>query len=376
MTYALPKAAPRDEAHLGQYLKWYERIRYTPTEKNGVASLITVSPDAEEFADVSFWQAGMDWDEYRTHARAVILRIGQNVWQDLEFEENYTEARRVELLIGGYFFFDGRASPQQQAEVIINAMQGKSFELELFIDWEHNYGGPYEGLPNVVKLMQLVEAEGVKCKAVGTYTGYYFFFENSNASANGAQYAYLRQRPLWIAWYASPSIVKVPAPWSDWTHWQLGTPTVNWGQPSAEIDMNKHNGTREQFTARYGGTVPQPPTGEPMPTYFRVTASVLNIRSSANGVDLGDFNLLQNDIVDAGVATSGWRPINRIWRGGQVLPFVHSPTGQYWASGAYMVATTFTPPAEPPVEPPAAELPAVLWIGTTRENVQEYRKAE
>jgi GH25 family lysozyme M1 (1,4-beta-N-acetylmuramidase) len=340
-------------AILGQYLKWYERIRYTPTEKNGVASLITVQPDAEEFADVSFWQAGMNWDEYRKHARAVFLRIGQNVWKDLEFETNYKEARRVGLLVGGYFFFDGRASPAQQAEVIINAMQGKSFELELIIDWEHNYGGPYEGLPNVVKLMQLVEAEGVKCKAVGTYTGYYFFSENSNPSANAAQYAYLRQRPLWLAWYASPSIVKVPAPWSDWTHWQLGTPTVSWGQTSAEIDMNKHNGTRDQFTARYGGEVTQPPTDTgDTSMWYRVNTYKLQLRNGpgTSYTDIGD--LWQGDKIEVtGAPVGGWLPIARIVRvnGGAIESLTNS-----WCSGAYCVVTDSPLPTEPPVEPPAA----------------------
>lgn len=239
--------------YAGKYLRDYEAKRYTFLERNlfwldRVQSII-VPTDAEQFADVSFYQAGMDWDKYP--GRAVILRIGQNIWADTEFQRNYTEARRRSLAIGGYFFFDGRATPQQQANVIINAMQGKSLELELFIDWEKNYAGASEGLPNVVKLMQLVEAAGVKCKAVGLYSGYYYFTGNSNPTTHATQYAYLKTRPLWLAWYASASVVKVPAPWTTWTHWQFGTPAVAWGQPTAEIDMNKHNGTRAEFTARY-----------------------------------------------------------------------------------------------------------------------------
>jgi GH25 family lysozyme M1 (1,4-beta-N-acetylmuramidase) len=241
---------------------WWDKLRS-----------IIVPPDAEQFADVSFYQAGMDWDRYP--ARAVILRIGQNVWKDNEFEYNYSEARQRGIAIGGYFFFDGRATPQQQANVILGAMQGKYFDMELFIDWERSYSGASEGLPNVVKLMQLCES--IQCKAVGLYSGYYWFISNSNAQANAAQYDYLRFHPLWIAWYAAASMVKVPPPWLTWTHWQFGTPALDWGQATAEIDMNRHNGTRADFTARYLGGV-TPPTGGPM-TKYKILQS-LNMRNA------------------------------------------------------------------------------------------------
>jgi hypothetical protein len=248
--------------YAGKYLRDYERGRYTFLERNltfldQVRSIIVPS-NAEQFADVSFYQAGMNWDEYAKHARAVILRIGQNIWQDSEFEYSYREGNGGAGM-GGYFFFDGRATPQQQANVIINAMKDKYLDMELFIDWERNYNGPSEGLPNVVSLMQKVEAAGIKCKAVGLYSGYYFFINNSHPTTNAAQYTYLKQRPLWLAWYAAASVVKVPLPWDTWTHWQLGTLVVKWGQPTAELDMNKHNGTRAQFEQRYIGTVTQPP---------------------------------------------------------------------------------------------------------------------
>lgn len=215
----------------------------------GLRSAIIVPSDAEELADVSFYQEGMDWSKY-PH-RAVILRVGQNVWKDTSFELFYEQARARGIAIGGYFFFDGRASPAQQANVIVSAMQGKRFDLELYIDWEKNYGGQYEGLPRVVELMQRVEAAGVACKAVGMYTGYYWFTGNSNAVTHAEQYKYLQSRPLWLAWYASSSVVKIPPPWTDYTLWQWGTPAISWGQPTAEIDANKSRYNRVEFADRY-----------------------------------------------------------------------------------------------------------------------------
>ena len=266
--------------HAGKYLKEYEVQRYTIYDRWLLPLLgwvagraeqpIIVSPDAEELADVSLYQAGMDWVEYHKHARAVFLKVSQNVWKDPEFETNYAEARREGLGIGGYVFFDGRKTPQEQANTVIAAMQGKYFDMELYVDWERSYSGAYEGLANVVKLMKLLEAAGIPCKAVGLYTGYYWFIEKSNASLHAAEYAYLKIKPLWLAWYASASVVRIPAPWTEWTLWQYGTPTMQWGQPTAEIDMNKSRFTRSEFTNRYLGAVTPPPDGGSM-TYVKGT---------------------------------------------------------------------------------------------------------
>lgn len=263
-----------EHARMGEFLKTYEMERYKSGDLYSVQSII-VSPDAEELGDVSFYQKGMKWDVYKQKHRAAIIRIGQNVWQDPEFDTNYTQAKANGIALGGYFFFDGRATPAQQADVIVKAMAGKSFELELYIDFERNYGGQYEGLANAVKLMQLVEQAGVKCKAVGMYTGYYYFLDNHTTTSFDV---YLRQRPLWLAWYASPTVVKVPAPWTEWNLWQWGTPVINVGQPTAEIDMNKSRYSRSEFETYYLGGATTPPTGGSMDKYTVVGPYGLNLR--------------------------------------------------------------------------------------------------
>lgn len=369
-----------DLDYAGKYLREYEGQRYTFLGRNMFAldrlRSILAPSDAEEFSDVSFYQRGMDWDVYAQHARAVILRIGQNVWKDTEFERNYLQARMRNLALGGYFFFDGRASPQQQMNVIYEAMQGKYFDMELIIDWEHNYGGAYEGLGQVVKLMQLCEAAGIRCKAVGMYTGYYWFTANSNITTNSAEYDYLKLRPLWLAWYAAASLVRVPTPWSAWTHWQYGTPSVEWGQPTAEIDMNKHNGTRAEFAQRYLGV-----NGESMPTvdkHMRVTGSAspsLNVRSSGANLgtenDLGAFNLLPNDIVHVvEYNAANYQRFDKLYRDNVLVGLPTSPTGQYWALGSsgstvYLMDVVYTPPNPTP----AAHVVEVYVDG-----VLDYRK--
>jgi hypothetical protein len=296
--------SPDEKAYAGKYLQAYESARYSFLELalkpiDTIYSLI-VQPDAEEFYDVSAWQAGMNWAEYKKHARAAILRIGFGKKKDIEFEYNYAEAKKEGIALGGYLFYNDYDSPAEQANMVIAAMAGKTFEKEIYVDWEVVYGGPFQGLQNVVATMQAIEAAGIKCKAVGMYTGYYFFVEHSSPTGNAGQYNYLKARPLWLAWYASASIVKTPAPWTEstWIDWQIGTPARKVGQPTAEIDWNKSRYSRDVFAKTYLGEAPtqppEPPTGEPMTNAIidlppGIKYSNMRAGAGSGYTDLGDF---------------------------------------------------------------------------------------
>lgn len=219
------------------------RMAFLPT-----ADITTVV----QFPDTSFYQKEIDFEIMRNHTRAIILRGGQNVWPDDQFERSYAEAKRCGLLVGLYWFFDDRASPGAQADKLREVAEGKTFELEAFIDWENTYGGAHKGLKEAVSMMQRVESFNLDVKDVGMYTGYYWFRANSNPIRDASQYAYLKNKPLWLAWYTNnPSNVLVPAPWSKLTHWQFGTPIVAWGQKTKELDMNFYNGSQVEFDDRY-----------------------------------------------------------------------------------------------------------------------------
>lgn len=211
------------------------------------------------FPDVSFYQEEIDFSIMCERTDAIILRAGQNMWKDDQFERNYAEARACGKKIGVYWFYDGRASPSDQGKVLVSALLGKTLELGVYIDWERNYGGAHEGLRPVVALMEMVENAGLDIKEVGLYTGYYFFRGNSNPITNASQYEYLKRHPLWLAWYTNiPTDVRIPAPWTDLLIWQYGTPVMDFGQKTLEIDMNWFNGTQKEFEERYGEIVEEP----------------------------------------------------------------------------------------------------------------------
>jgi len=177
------------------------------------------------------------------------------------------------------------------------------------------------------------------------YTGYYFFIENSNSFDNANQYKYLATRPLWLAWYAAASFVKVPAPWTDYTDWQYGTPSDPWGQPTKELDRNKSRYTTTEYENKYlgGGTTPPPPQGETMQANI---LAFINLRPGPGDLssDVGDLfagDVIEWDVkqnVTSGSFTGDWYHVLSITRGSQVLTGVNA-----WCWG-YNVQEIAAPP--------------------------------
>lgn len=313
-----------------------------------------------QFPDVSFYQKEIDYDIMATKTQAIILRAGQGAWPDIQFERNYREAKTRGLLVGVYWFYDGRTSPADQAELLVSLLQGKKLELGVYIDWEHNYGGRWEGLPNVVAMMQLVDEllSFDVTDNLGLYTGYYFFRANSNPITHASQYSYLKSKLLWLAWYTNDvGLVRIPAPWTIITHWQWGTPTVYWGQATAEIDMNFFNGTKEEFYLRYGGANP-PTNGDSMQiikgtvkqtVFLRIGSASAYPNASVDGRNY----LTVGQIIEADRNEAQWLHITKI--GDRVV------TGSVWASAGsseqYIGWDWVTIPDEPP--PPEPEPPTL-----------------
>jgi GH25 family lysozyme M1 (1,4-beta-N-acetylmuramidase) len=206
-----------------------------------------------QFPDVSYYQGEINWDVLATHTDYAILRAGQGIWEDPQFRRNFVEARKRNVKIGIYWFYDDRYSPSQQFAVLSKLLDDLGLpDMEIWVDWERSYGGQQGGLRNVVAFMQLIE--NAYLHPVGMYTGYYWFVEHSNAITNYAQYQYLKSKPLWLAWYTLDILnVKIPPPWIYLRHWQFGTPSLghSMGVATIEIDMNMDTDPHLSLHQRY-----------------------------------------------------------------------------------------------------------------------------
>lgn len=325
--------------------------------------------DISTHQDSALIPGSVDFQKMKAYgARFCGLRASNGMTQDVDFETYRANITGV-LPWFAYAYYNNLYDPHYQAQKFFNVLAPNIppvcvLDLEDkqsgFIGWRHWYDW----------LVVFQRLSGLPNDRIWIYTNETYFGECSGP-ITAAQRAWFKQFPLWLAspYYGDPlnpnyTLVDVPSPWTetDVRMLQTGTPAIGLqaGVESLDVDYNQFQGDEQLFVSIFGGQVSQPPTGEPMPQYFKVTASVLNIRASANGADLGDFNLLLNDIVEAGPAVNDWRQIFHIWRGGQAVPFAPSPTGQYWAKGSYLAATTFTPPVVVP--PPAETAHAVVTL--------------
>lgn len=329
-----------------------------------------------EFPDISFYQREVDFSKM---GKAAIFRAGQNIWVDTQFERNRSEAVRLGMNWGLYWFYDDRVSPGAQADALYALFSNGQARptMEVWCDWETSYGGRYGSLANVVAFMQRVETLMPWAK-VGMYTGYYWWMERTNAILNATHFYYLKKKPLWLAWYVdNPAFVLIPRPWSALTLWQYGTPVrgAEFGVKTAEIDMNWFNGTTEQFNQQYG--VVTPPTeiivdnGETMdslivPTHTatpKATSPVLssgkrgiNLRAAADSLsqDIGDLLVGQRA---EGVLVG--TDVNRQWLFIKTIDNVAVTKPTYCA--AWLCDVNKIPSEIPPVNQPNVKVEVTIY---------------
>lgn len=206
----------------------------------------------QEIPDVSFWQddpttpLGIDFAKMKTQTPAVIIRAGQNLWEDNEFKISWANAKEVGLLRGSYWFYDSRVNPKRQAELWVDILGYDTGEMEMWCDFEDRYGGKFGGQKNWYDFMERIKAF-LPHKQLGVYTGYYYWLEHVTSINK-----YFAQYPLWIAWY-NPETPKIPNIWEDWLYWQYtdNGDGYKYGVESKNIDLNRFNGTEADFYKRY-----------------------------------------------------------------------------------------------------------------------------
>ena len=298
-----------------------------------------------------------------------IIKATEGVsWKDSAFETLSTQVAKL-AVDGAYHYLRSGYTGVDQANYFISTLGTKQFDI-LAIDFERINNVISDGFVRtlydcLVKVTQLrPNAKVMLYSNVDLYDSVIY----PAAIRLWGRDMFL-EWDLWLAQY--PYIVNLdgqpslPIHRKDWTIWQFsdaGLPAEH--GTSSYIDRNLFNGTREQLLA-WANKTPTIP-GEPMleDLYFKVTATSLNIRSSAENLgtanDLGNFNLQTNDVIHAievvqnGIVT--YHQIEKIWRNGVILtPLVISPTGKYWSaekSGTEIWMVPTTNPTPPPVISP------------------------
>lgn len=304
-----------------------------------------------QFPDVSFYQGKIDFTKMQ---HGVIIRAGQNLWRDPMFNTNWPAAKAAGLLRGSYWFYDSRIEPAKQARAYLDVIGYDRGEMELWVDLEEKYRGPYEGWRHWYTFIETLRSLAPE-KQIGIYTGPSYWNEHM-LLASTASRDWFKQFPLWIAHYGV-TYPTIPKPWTSFVLWQYGTPAIGqqMGVESIEIDMNNFNGDADAFYLRYNKPiVPEQPSGGTT-VKGKMLNFVVNVRNSAGAIAAA---LRVGDVVYGPV--SGARPrisFDKIYRAdgsvhnlGTVCNAVTSDGGNV----QYMTLTNESEPTAPPVVPPVA----------------------
>lgn len=215
-----------------------------------------IGPDVSFYQDDPTTAASINFVKMAANAGYVIIRAGQNTWEDVKFDISWKASKGL-LPRGSYWFYDSRIDPKVQAKKYISCFADPKDmgELPLWCDFEDTYGGPFGTWRHWYDFIEELKrlAPG---KAIGIYTAYYYWRERTLPHMiTVMQLAYFKQYPLWIANY-NVTVPLVPAPWdaTEWTLWQI---TDNgdgalYGVESKNIDLNYFNGDETDFENFFG----------------------------------------------------------------------------------------------------------------------------
>lgn len=299
-------------------------------------------------ADVSFWQADIDFVKMNQLLDGVIIRAGQRNWVDVRWNENWQKARTAGIPRGSYWFYDSRETPKRQAQIWSSLLAGDQGELVHAADFEESYGGAYSKPIHFQEFLNwFQDFTLLPDDRLAIYTGYYYWI---GRVPNGDPF--FRRFPLWLAWYGYMDAVRVPAPWraEDLLLWQYTSSGdgLLYGVSSKEIDLNWFCCDKTYYIRRFhldGSTpttpIPPPPNNGGTGMYKGVTTQVAKIWKEPGKSQIDQL------------------PANKIVRGDAPVGdyvYLHEPVKGYtkkvWLKDYKPETTTPTNPPPPPPPPP------------------------
>lgn len=201
--------------------------------------------------DFSKWQGRIDFSKVLAFgAKFLILRASYGVTRDERFVEYMQTAPQLflgKLSVYGYYY--PHLDPVRQANTLLETIAPyRQYIKRVYGDFEFVYSGAYEGSAHWKKYAETILAAGYE---FGVYTRKTWW-----DSRVGALVSWFGQFPGFFAQYA-PQLTMIPRGWTKASIWQKGTPALDVGTESKEVDLDIAD---DQFyMEEYGDTPPPPP---------------------------------------------------------------------------------------------------------------------
>jgi lysozyme len=256
-------------------------------------------------------------------ASFVFIKASQ-IYADGDFLLNWKNAKAAGILRGAYHFLDWRTSEIDQAKLFAGLIGSDPGELPPVLDLEMDpspYNLSYQSVINKVRnFLSMVELSTGRIPII--YCGYYYWTAHMDKNIFYSRY------PLWLAWYAKETVIKVPYPWNAWTFWQYSSQGDGrlYGCESQYVDLNWFNGTLDELKKFASVSLPLPApsicsccgqtlssVSPPASNAYKVTAALLNIRSGP-GTNYSILGTLPfGTIVEALESDGGWAKCDKGW---------------------------------------------------------------
>jgi len=203
--------------------------------------------------DVSHWQGSISWGQMvAAGAKGVIVRAGSitdatgELYTDYKWEVNSIEAPK-HLPMGAYWYFRPKYSGLAQAEYLYNLVKKADIKLKVYIDVETSGVSQTVARTRIKAFLDYLENK------LGYKPGIYTSASKWNVIVGNVSWA--REYDLWDAHYTVTQIKPyIPWGWSDYVLWQYTAkgPGATYGVSSASIDLNRFNGSEDDFRRHFG----------------------------------------------------------------------------------------------------------------------------
>ena len=267
--------------------------------------------------DVSRYQGVINWNAVKSGladglpVQAAFVKCGQLDYLDPAFRRNWSEAKRVGVKRGAYWFSDHNGKdPVTQARLFWNSIKNDIGEYRPVIDVEYPMKGQTRAHFNFH--MRLVrEFESISGITPIIYTASWWW----NAVTDGGDYS---RYPLWVAQYAQ-QLGALPIGWKAAAMWQY-TDAGDASGIAGNVDCNK---ILNDDAIRLGAVLPDLPTTFPITAktssvaygYRRTTESADTLYS----IDLAGVDVTVHDVDDTKqfaltsmTSLQAWVPIRQL----------------------------------------------------------------
>lgn len=278
--------------------------------------------------DISEWQGVVDFDRLATRAQFVIMRAGYgNSYVDAKLDYNRRACMDRNIPFGLYWYLKPDRDFRKHARSFYDAWVDAPGVIPPDFDFEEsgNLGKTALEGWHLKCVNEFKSLAGLDLLELMEYTSPGFL------NANFPQTNWMKWMHLHVAHWTNALAPILPIEWikinnpRTWTFWQYAVADADgYGVQSTKIDLDRYNGSVEDFNRQFGtaieplpGTEPPvepPPEPEPVSRKVKVKATALpflNYRQTPGGTDLGD--LMPGTVVTVDGQDGEWLHMSGGW---------------------------------------------------------------